>query len=173
MRPGANAYVKKFSELIGFEEGGQFLLNRDNLRHNRYGQVWPFTQKFLDAFGPARKRDEQIREHHRDLAYALQVCTEETILHVLRALAAVHPSRNLYLTGCVALNCVANARILRDSPYERVWVPPCASDSGAPLGSALWHHHQTLGFPRQFQVPVIADISGSELQLPKMTRRNR
>ena len=59
-----------------------------------------------------------------------------------------HPSRNLCLTGGVALNCVANARILRDTDYRSVWVPPCASDSGAPFGSALWHYHQTLGHPR-------------------------
>ena len=59
-----------------------------------------------------------------------------------------HKSRNLCLTGGVALNCVANARILRDTDYRSVWVPPCASDSGAPFGSALWHYHQTLGRPR-------------------------
>jgi len=149
---GGDTYVEKFRELIQLEEGGLFSLNRDYLRHDRYGQVWPFTQKFLDAFGPARRRDEPIGDHHRDLAYALQVCTEETVLHVVRALAAVHPSRNLCLTGSVALNCVANARILRDTDYQRVWVPPCASDSGAPLGSALWHYHQTLGYPRQFEM---------------------
>jgi carbamoyltransferase len=74
--------------------------------------------------------------------------TEETILHVLRGLERRFPSRNLVLSGGVALNCVANARILADTGYERVWVPPCASDTGAPLGSALWHHHQTLGQPR-------------------------
>ena len=74
------------------------------------------------------------------------------MLHVVRALAASHPSRNLCLTGGVALNCVANARILRDTDYRRVWVPPCASDTGAPLGSALWHQHQTLGRPRAFEL---------------------
>jgi len=51
------------------------------------------------------------------------------------------------LAGGVALNCVANPRILRDMDYESVWIPPCASDSGAPLGSALWHYHQTLDDP--------------------------
>jgi len=56
------------------------------------------------------------------------------------------------MTGGVALNCVANARILSDTDFQRVWVPPCASDSGAPLGSALWHYHQTLGYPRQFEL---------------------
>jgi len=74
------------------------------------------------------------------------------VVHVTRHLAATYPSRNLVLTGGVALNCVANARILRDTNFNRVWVPPCASDTGAPLGSALWHHHQTLGKPRGFEL---------------------
>jgi carbamoyltransferase len=134
------------------DDGGQFRLNRDYLRHDRYGQLWPFTRKFLDAFGPPRRHDEPITDRHRDLAFALQVCTEEAVLHVVRALSAAHPSRNLCLTGGVALNCVANARILRDTGYERVWVPPCASDCGAPLGSALWHYHQTLGYGRSFEL---------------------
>ncbi len=61
-------------------------------------------------------------------------------------------SRNLVISGGVGLNCVANARILRDTNFTRVWVPPCASDTGAPLGAALWHWHQTLGNPRTFEL---------------------
>jgi carbamoyltransferase len=149
---GSGTYVAKFREIVHLREGGQFSLNRDYLRHDRYGQMWPFTQKFLEAFGPPRQLDEPITDRHRDVAYALQATTEETVLHVVRALSVAHPSRNLCLTGGVALNCVANARILRDTDYERVWVPPCASDSGAPLGSALWHYHQTLGHPRRLEL---------------------
>jgi carbamoyltransferase len=149
---GGDTYAEKFRDLVHFEKGGQFSLNRDYLRHDRYGQVRPFTRKFLDVFGPPRRRQEPITDHHRDLAFALQATAEETVLHVVRALAATHPSRNLCLTGGVALNCVANARILRDTDYRQVWVPPCASDTGAPLGSALWHQHQTLGRPRAFEL---------------------
>ena len=56
------------------------------------------------------------------------------------------------MTGGVALNCVANAKILEQTDVRRIWVPPCASDTGAPLGSALWHYHQTLGHPRGFEL---------------------
>jgi carbamoyltransferase len=149
---GSDTYVRKFWEIVRLEEGGQFSLNRDYLRHDRYGEIWPFTRKFLDAFGPQRQRHDPITDRHRDLAFALQVTAEETVLHVVRGLSATHPSRNLCLAGGVALNCVANSRILRDTDYQRVWVPPCASDSGAPLGSALWHYHQTLGRRRQFEL---------------------
>ncbi|MEQ1713589.1 MAG: carbamoyltransferase C-terminal domain-containing protein, partial [Hyphomicrobium sp.] len=60
--------------------------------------------------------------------------------------------KQLVLAGGVALNCVANARILEMTDIERIWVPPCASDTGAPLGAALWHHHQTHGKPRTFEL---------------------
>jgi carbamoyltransferase len=149
---GGDTYAEKFKDLVRLEKGGQFSLNRDYLRHDRYGQIRPFTRKFLDIFGPPRRRGDPITDRHRDLAFALQATTEDTVLHVVRALATSHPSRNLCLTGGVALNCVANARILRDTDYRRVWVPPCASDTGAPLGSALWHQHQTLGRPRTFEL---------------------
>jgi carbamoyltransferase len=149
---GGDTYVAKFREIVQLREDGQFSLNSEFLRHDRYGAMRPFTRRFVDAFGPPRRRDEAITDRHRDLAFALQVATEETVVHVARALSAEHPSRNLCLTGGVALNCVANARILRDTDYRRVWVPPCPSDSGAPLGGALWHHHQTLGQPRRHQL---------------------
>lgn len=149
---GGDTYAARFKDLVRLEKGGQFSLNSDYLRHDRYGQIHPFTRKFLDIFGPPRRRHEPITDRHRDLAFALQATTEDAVLHVVRALAASHPSRNLCLTGGVALNCVANARILRDTDYRRVWVPPCASDTGAPLGSALWHEHQTLGRPRTFEL---------------------
>ncbi len=78
--------------------------------------------------------------------------TEEIILHLVRALLKKHPVRNLCMTGGVALNCVANAKILEQTDVQRLWVPPCASDTGAPLGSALWHYHQNLGHPRGFEL---------------------
>ena len=112
----------------------------------------PFKRRFIEAFGPPRAPGETLTDRHRDVARALQAVTEEVVLHVARHLAATYPSRNLVLTGGVALNCVANARILRDTDFRRVWVPPCASDTGAPLGSALWHYHQTLGQPREFEM---------------------
>src|SRR6185436_8870682 len=81
-----------------------------------------------------------------------QQVTEEIVVSVVRGLVAKSPLRDMCLTGGVALNCVANAKILEQTDVRRIWVPPCASDSGAPLGSALWHYHQTLGHPRGFEL---------------------
>jgi len=149
---GDKTYAKKFRELVCFEADGEFSVNRDFINYHTHGLNQPFKKRFVEAFGPQREDGESIADRHRDLAYALQHTVEETILHVVRALARKHKSRNLCLTGGVALNCVANARILSEADYHSVWVPPCASDSGAPLGSALWHYHQTLGKPREYQL---------------------
>jgi carbamoyltransferase len=149
---GGPKYLPKFRELIALEPGGRFKINRDYVSFDTHGLKRPFKWKFYETFGPPRKRNEAIADHHRDIAHALQVTIEETILHIVRDLAKRHPSRNLVISGGVGLNCVANGRILRDTDFERVWVPPCASDTGAPLGSALWHWHQTLGNPRTFEM---------------------
>ncbi len=149
---GKPTYADRFSELVRLEPEGRFSINRSLISYDTHGIKKPFKDWFTEAFGPRRQYDEPITDRHRDLAFALQATVEDTILHVARALLKQHPSRNLCLTGGVALNCVANARILEDTDYEQVWVPPCASDSGAPLGSALWHHHQTLGAQRGFEL---------------------
>lgn len=149
---GGPTYVDRFRDLIQLLPDGQFRINRDYVSIDTHGLVRPFKWKFYEAFGPPRSRSEPLTDHHRDLAHALQVTIEEAILHIVRDMEKRQSSRNLVISGGVGLNCVANARILRDTKFERVWVPPCASDTGAPLGSALWHWHQTLGHPRTFEM---------------------
>jgi carbamoyltransferase len=147
---GGPRFVDDFAKIVELKPDGRFSMNRDYIKYNTHGFIQPFQQLFHDKFGPPRKEGEPITEQHHDIAYALQKVTEETILHVLRTLSKQLPSRNLVLTGGVALNCVANARVVSETDYENVWVPPVASDSGVILGSTLWHWHQTLGNPRNF-----------------------
>jgi carbamoyltransferase len=149
---GDTTFVEGMRDIVRLEPAGQFSINMDYFSHDQYGMLKPFKRKFIEAFGPPRAPGETLTDRHRDVARALQTVTEDVVLHVAKHLAANYPSRNLVLTGGVALNCVANARILRDTEFRRVWVPPCASDTGAPLGSALWHHHQTLGELRGFEM---------------------
>jgi carbamoyltransferase len=149
---GGDGYVSAFREIVRLTEDGRYVFDWSYFHYPRYGMLQPFTRKFHDRFGPPRRRDEPLTDRHRDLARALQTTIEEAVLHLARGLRSRTSFRNLCLTGGVALNCVANARILRDSGFERIWVPPCAGDTGAPLGGALWHHHQTLGGPRRFEL---------------------
>ncbi|MGH1418774.1 MAG: carbamoyltransferase family protein [Hyphomicrobiaceae bacterium] len=149
---GAPTYREKFKDLIHLMDDGRFRINTDYIGYNTHGLIKPFQQKFYDTFGPPRMPGEPLEDRHRDLAYALQAVTEDAVLHMARDLSKKHKSRNLVMTGGVALNCVANARVLNETDFERVWVPPVASDTGAPVGSALYHYHHTLGGERTYQM---------------------
>jgi carbamoyltransferase len=149
---GEDTYVERFRDVIRLTPDGSYAVNMDYFNYDAFGQMRPFRRKFIDTFGPARAPHEPLTDQHRDLAFALQTVTEEIVLHLVRALLKKFPQRELCMVGGVALNCVANAKVLEMTDVRRVWVPPCASDTGAPLGSALWHYHQTLGRPRTFEL---------------------
>ena len=85
-----------------------------------------------------------------DLAASVQAVTEEALLRLTRSLAAETGMKNLALAGGVALNCVANGRVLRDGRFENVWIQPAAGDAGGALGAALAAYHLFLGQPRRF-----------------------
>ena len=145
---GDERYVEKFRDCIRLTPEGRYRVDMSYFSFDVYGELRPFKQKFYDTFGPARAPGSELDDRHRAVAFALQKVTEDTILHIVRDITAKTGTRQLVLAGGVALNCVANARILETTDVERIWVPPCASDTGAPLGAALWHYHQTLGHPR-------------------------
>lgn len=147
---GGPTYLDKFRDVVHLLDGGRIVVNKDYISYDTHGFIRPFTEKFISTFGPARRREEPLTDRHRDLAFALQATVEEAVLHMVRELSRTQPSRNLVISGGVALNCVANARILRDTDYENVWVPPIASDSGVCLGSTLYYHHQVLGHRREY-----------------------
>jgi carbamoyltransferase len=146
---GTDRLAAPMRDLVRLTPDGQFTIDMSYFDYDRYGMIHPFKPKFAETFGPARKRGEPLTAHHKDLAFALQAMAEDVIVHVATAARRQFPSRNLCFTGGVALNCVANARLIREAGFDRIWVPPCASDTGAPLGSALYHHHYTLAQPRR------------------------
>jgi len=145
---GQDRFVPAMRDIVRLQDDGGYTINMDYFSYDTFGMLRPFKRKFIEKFGIARRRGNPLSQHQMDVAYALQKVTEEVVLHVARAAATKYPSRNLVMTGGLALNCVANGRLLAESGFERVWVPPCASDTGVPLGSALWHYHQTLGHER-------------------------
>ena len=149
---GESTYYNAFKDVIHLLPNGRYQIDMSYFDYDSYGLAKPFQQKFLDRFGPPRQPDEELTEHHHDLAYALQARVEDAILHMTRHLSAAFPSRNLVMVGGVALNCVANARVVGETDFENVWVPPNASDTGATFGSALWHYHHTLANKRTFEL---------------------
>jgi carbamoyltransferase len=149
---GSDEYVERFRDVVRPLPEGRYAVNMTYFSYDRFGELKPFTRKFFDVFGPARQPGEALTDRHRNIAHALQTVTEEIVLHIVRELGRTSGLKALCFSGGIALNCVANARIIEHTDFERVWIPPCASDTGAPLGSALWHYHQTLCHPRRFQL---------------------
>jgi carbamoyltransferase len=106
--------------------------------------------KFDELFGgPPRTSDEPLTQKHMDLAASVQWVTEEIVLRLTRALSSETGRKNLCLAGGVALNCVANGRVLRDGMFENIWVQPAAGDAGGAVGAALAAYYTHLGQPRK------------------------
>jgi carbamoyltransferase len=135
-------------ELIDIREDGSFRLNQDY-----FGYLDGLTMtndEFAKLFGgPARKPESQITKREMDLARSVQVVTEEVVLKMARHAAKLTGEKHLCLAGGVALNCVANGRILREGPFEDIWIQPAAGDAGGALGAALFVWHQVLGHERE------------------------
>ena len=149
---GDDSYVQRFRDIIGLLGDGRYAVNMSYFNYGKYGELKPLAPKFYETFGPPRLPGNLLEDRHLAIAHALQTVTEQVVLHIVRAMMVQQPSDNLVLAGGVALNCVVNAKILQKTDVKEVWVPPCASDTGAPLGSALWHWHQTLGKARGFEL---------------------
>jgi len=136
------------NELVDLKEDGSFKLN---MKYFNYCAGLTMTNnRFHKLFGaPPRKPETKIGERDMDLARSVQVVTEEIMLKMARHVHKVTGEENLCLSGGVALNCVANGRILREGPFKHIWIQPAAGDAGGALGAALvvWHHY--LNQPRQ------------------------
>ena len=136
------------TKLIDVKADGSFRLDQS---YFNYCTGLTMTNGRFDAlFGgpPRRPDDEPLTQRHMDLAASVQAVTEEVMLRLTRSLARTGRSRNLCLAGGVALNCVANGKVLRDGTFERLWIQPAAGDAGGALGAALAVWHGYLGRAR-------------------------
>src|SRR5262245_15679549 len=134
--------------LITLRKDGSFWLNMD---YFNYCQGLTMTNRaFDDLFGgPPRKPEADIEHRHMDLAASIQSVTEDVFLAISQELFRQTGLSRLVLAGGVALNCVANGRLLREGPFDDIWIQPAAGDAGGSLGSALFVWHQLLEKPRQ------------------------
>jgi carbamoyltransferase len=145
---GEPVYVDRIlDKLVDLRDDGSFRLN---LRYFDYCTGLQMTSKrFEELFdGPPRAPESPITQREMDLAASVQQITEEIVIRAARHLHATTGMTNLCMAGGVALNCVANSRILRDTPFERIWVQPAAGDAGGSVGAALFVWHQLLGNER-------------------------
>jgi carbamoyltransferase len=139
-------------ELLDLKADGSFRLN---LRYFNYAVGLTMTNTRFERLlgGPPRKPESRLTQRDMDLARSIQDVTEEIMFRMARHVRRQTGCKHLCLAGGVALNCVANGRILREGVFERIWIQPAAGDAGGALGAALlaWHHY--LGKPRQTRGP--------------------
>jgi carbamoyltransferase len=134
--------------LLDLKPDGTFRLD---LRYFNYCQGLTMTSsRFHRLFGgPPRRPESNLEQRHMDLAASIQAVTEEILLRLGCSVHRQTGMSNLVLAGGVALNCVANGRLLREGPFGNIWIQPAAGDAGGALGAALFTWHQLLNKPRQ------------------------
>ncbi|HET7376598.1 MAG TPA: carbamoyltransferase N-terminal domain-containing protein, partial [Anaerolineae bacterium] len=167
---GSPKYVDDVNKLVKVEADGSFRLNMDYFSFH-YSTHSTYNQRFTDLFGEARKPESEfyttitnpkkdhprwsdataaVNQHYADVAASIQHVTEEMILKMARHAYQETGSKNLVMAGGVALNSVANGRVIKETPFENVFIQPAAGDSGGALGAALYAYHVLLGEPRKF-----------------------
>jgi carbamoyltransferase len=143
--------------LIDLREDGSFRLNLDYFAFMTDGVMT--NERFHELFGgPPRAPESRIEIRHMDLAASVQRVTEEAMCHLAREARRLADTPSLVMAGGVALNCVANGKILRDGQFDRIWVQPAAGDAGGALGAALYAAH------RYFEVPRSLPAGGRDAQ---------
>ena len=138
---GEPKYVDKIEELIDCKEDGSFALNMDYFEFEHGLRMT--GSKLEKLFGePTRKGESELSQFHKDVARSVQEVTEKVMLRIVQHAKEMTESQNLCLAGGVALNCVANGKILRENVFENIFVQPAAGDAGGALGAALMVWHQ-------------------------------
>jgi carbamoyltransferase len=149
------------SHLIDIKDDGSFAL--DMSYFNYCTGLTMTNEKFDRLFGgPPRKPESNLTQREMDLAASIQVVIEEVVLKLAKGVAEATGERNLCLAGGVALNCVANGKLLRDKVFDRLWIQPAAGDAGGAIGAALGAHHIMFDQPRKVTRDIDA-MKGSYL----------
>jgi len=169
---GVPRYKDRILEhLIDVKADGSFRLD---LSYFNYCTGLTMTsERFHKLFdGHPRRQDELLTDYHMDLAASIQAVTDEVVLRLTRSLRKETGIRNLCLAGGVALNCVANGKVLRDGGFEQIYIQPAAGDAGGALGAALVGYHMQLGQKRRVNGDAMqGSYLGPEFSQPEIEAR--
>ncbi|HXW00782.1 MAG TPA: carbamoyltransferase N-terminal domain-containing protein [Anaerolineae bacterium] len=167
---GQPKYLDEVYKLVKVDDDGGLTLNMDYFSFH-YSTQHTFNQKFVDLFGPVRGSESEffttkthpLKDHpewddavaaqnqkYADIAASIQRVTEEIMLKMVHAAHRQTGSKNLVMAGGVALNSAANGRLMREGPFENVFIQPAAGDAGGAIGAALYAYHVVFGCPRKF-----------------------
>lgn len=150
---GMSAYGDRTNEdaladLLALTDEGGYRLDLSYFRFHTHGQSQWVSEKFIERFGPPRDSGQGYDQRHFDLALGLQKVVERAGVHLAKSLQRMTGSKNLCLTGGVALNCLMNKKIVEESGFEHFFIQPIANDAGTSMGSALYFYHQVMAQPR-------------------------
>lgn len=143
-------YYPEFKKMTILKDDGTFALDFSYFDFHITRTRKRYSQKFLSLFGPPRHPQGEVTQHYKDVAAALQKTLEEACFHILQHLRKKTGSKNLCLSGGVALNSVMNGKILKKGIFDEVFIQPAASDSGCSIGAAFYIYNMLLGRPRNF-----------------------
>ncbi len=152
---GKPLYKDQVRKVIKLGSDGLFKLNLKYFNHTKKGvnMTWtdgiPFvdvlySEEIIKEFGPLRTKEEELSQYHKDLASSVQAVTEEVIFHLAERIRLITKSENLCIAGGVGQNSVANGKIIANTGFKNLYIPPAAHDAGTSIGSALYYYHQTL-----------------------------
>ncbi|MBI2143942.1 carbamoyltransferase [Candidatus Woesearchaeota archaeon] len=147
---GKPTYYGDFKKIIDIKEDGSYRLDMDYFTFH-YGARM-LSRRFVQKFGPERQKEEPVEERHKDIAASLQKAVEEVIFAAVNHLHRITGTKNLCLSGGVALNSVANGKLTKMTPFRNIYAPPAPSDPGAAIGAATVVYHMLLGKPRAFAI---------------------
>lgn len=181
---GNPTMVEKVRDVIILKENGLFELNKKYFGRLEKGDwmtledgipvIKPmFSSYMIEQFGPLRKKGEKLEQHHMDLAASVQRVCEEAIFYMAEDLHKRTGLKNLCIAGGVAQNSVANGKLLENTSFEKLYVPPAGHDAGTSVGSALYHFHHNLDKPRspfKHQAYTGAHFTNEEVEAYLKTR---
>jgi len=169
---GEPAYLKKMERILLLKDNGLFELNLKCFLHQKIGVTTSilenndptpsriFSDELIELFGPIRGKDEKLADHHMNIASSVQRMTELAIFHILKHLHAKTNCDNICIAGGVAQNSVANGKILKNTPFKKMYIPSASHDAGTSLGATLYFYNHVLKNERQ--APIYDAYTGSK-----------
>jgi carbamoyltransferase len=143
-------YYPEFRKMIMLNADGTFKMDFSYFDFHVSRNKNRYSKKFVSVFGPPREKSGELNQHYYDVAAGLQKLLEETCSHIIKSLQRKTKSKNLCLSGGVALNSVMNGKILQQGIFENIFVQAAASDAGCSIGAAFYIHNMILRHPRDF-----------------------
>lgn len=147
---GRSTYIDGIKKIVDIKEDGSFKLNMRYFAFRESFTMW--SREFEELFGKLRKPDEGITQRHKDIASSLQMVTEEVYFKMLNHLYELTHSKNLCISGGVALNALANGKIYEKTPFENVYIFGAAGDSGGAVGAGLYLYHSILNHKKRYNL---------------------